>query len=117
MGKTGIGQGCGALNLVNVTEQLKVARLILGVDDTSRREVKIIPRLPKSWKGVEALNWPIRTARGVVRADIRFEKKDGAGAFSIKVKSGGPIPELRVRMPLEKGFEWLTQEDVTGASF
>gem|GEM_PF-316567 len=113
VGKTAIGQGCGALNLVNVTEQLKVARLILGVDDTSADVVKIIPRLPVSWKGVEAGNWPIRTSVGIVRADIRFEKKQNGNVFRIKLASGQPISKLAVRMPAGKGFSWRTETNVS----
>lgn len=113
VGKTAIGSGCGALNLVNVTEQLKVARLILGVDDTSSELVKIIPRLPVSWKGVEAKNWPIRTNHGIVRADIRFEKKPDANMFQIKLVSGQPIAKLAVRIPSTNGYMWRTETNVS----
>lgn len=113
VGKTGIGEGCGALNLIGVSEQLKAARLILGVDDTRAGSVDIIPRLPASWKGVEATNWPIRTSKGVVRADIRFARTDGGCVFRVKVTSGGTVPALRVRMPSREGFEWTTKSDVS----
>jgi len=99
VGKVPLEQGCGALNLVNVTEQLKVARLILGVDDTSPEEVKIIPRLPPSWEGMEAKNWPIYTSKGLARADIRIEKRDGVTRFSLSVISGPAIEKLAVRLP------------------
>lgn len=115
VGKTGIGEGCGALNLVNVTEQLKVARLVLGVDDTSEQIVRLIPRLPSSWKGVEATNWPIRTSKGIVRADIRFEKKGDGATLNIGVKSGGPIPNLEIRMPAGKAYNWRTLTNVSEA--
>ena len=115
VGRTGIGEGCGALNLVSVTEELKVARLVLGVDDTSAEVVRIIPRLPSSWKGVEATNWPIRTSKGIVRADIRFEKKGDTAAFRINVTSGGPIPKLEVRMPSGKAYSWRNLANVREA--
>jgi len=102
-------QAACALNLVNVTEQLKIARLILGVDDTSSKLVKIIPRLPVSWKGVEAMNWPIRTANGIVRADIRFERKQDSYVFRLELVSGKPIAKLSVRMPSKNGFSWQTE--------
>lgn len=113
VGKTGIGEGCGALNLIGVSEQLKAARLILGVDDTQPGVVRIIPRLPASWKGVEATNWPVRTSRGIVRADIRFEKTDHACLLRMTVRSGEPIPEVRVRMPSGARFAWRTASDVS----
>ncbi len=103
--------GCGPLNLVNVSEPLKVARLIAGVDDTSMNEVRIIPRLPKSWTGFRMGRWPILTSRGVVRADIDFEKKNGREIFTLHVRNSGEIPKLAVRF-LESGNEvWKRQDD------
>jgi hypothetical protein len=106
-------QGCGALNLVNVTEPLKVARLILGVDDYSSNQVKIIPRVPPSWTGYEATNWPILTSKGIVRADIRYEKQTAKILFSLKVKQGQQIPDLAIRFVTAKGREWKSHHDVT----
>jgi hypothetical protein len=92
---------------VNVAEPLKAARLIMGVDDTRLSRTEIIPRVPPSWKGVEATNWPIRTSRGVVRADIVFERQeDGEARFALEVKGGSPIPELSVRLPSGTGVRW-----------
>jgi hypothetical protein len=107
--------GCGALNLVNVTEPLKIARLILGVDDTSPGLVKIIPRLPPSWQGVEAVNWPIRTSTGVVRANLRVERVDRGCRFSIQVQSGQNIPRLSVRLPVGAKFQWVEKQNVQHA--
>jgi hypothetical protein len=104
--------GCGPLNLVNVAEPLKVARLIAGVDDTSSDEVRIIPRLPPSWSGYHLRDWPIRTSHGLVRADISLEKKDGKISFDFEVKQGGPIPKLAVRLPEKNGPVWKRQDNV-----
>jgi hypothetical protein len=109
--------GCGPLNLVNVTEPLKVARLIVGVDDTLLDEVRIIPRLPPSWSGYRADNWPIRTSHGMVRADISCERTNGGIQFSLQVKQGGPIPKLAVRLPGKNGYVWQRQDDVTEVKF
>lgn len=111
-GKIELTSGCGPLNLVNVTEPLKVARLILGVDDTSIDEVRIIPRLPPSWKRYQANNWPIRTRTGVVRADLSFEMQNGKAHFHLQVKKSREIPALAVRLPGPEGFVWKRQSDV-----
>lgn len=105
--------GCGPLNLVCASEPLKVARLIMGVDDTRLSETKIIPRVPPSWKGAEAKNWPIRTSRGVVRADISFEKQDEGVRFAIRVNRGESISDLSIRLPSERGVMWHKGTDVT----
>lgn len=107
VGKIELEVGCGALNLVNVTEQLKVARLILGVDDPSPRKVRIIPRIPPSWKGVRATGWPINTPCGIVRADIDVERlADGKTRFAISTEEAKPIGRLDVRLPSSRGGAW-----------
>lgn len=105
-GKITMTAGCGPLNLVNVSEPLKVARLIAGVDDTSLKEVRIIPRLPPSWSGYRMKNWPILTSHGLVRADISFERKNGVANFVLHVKQGGLIPKLAVWLPQKEGTVW-----------
>jgi hypothetical protein len=111
-GKITLTAGCGPLNLVNVSEPLKVARLIVGVDDTSLKEVRIIPRLPPSWSGYRLENWPVRTSHGMVRADISLERTNGAVNFALEVKQGSSIPKLAVRLPEKKKTVWKRQENV-----
>lgn len=117
LGKIELTAGCGPLNLVNVSEPLKVARLIAGVDDTSLKAVRIIPRLPPSWSGYRLKNWPVCTSRGMVRADISFEKTNGAINFALEVKQGGPIPKLAVRLPGKNGAIWKYQDNVEECRF
>jgi len=117
VGKVQMTGGCGPLNLVNVSEPLKVGRLIAGVDDTSSKEVRIIPRLPPSWSGYHMENWPICTSHGVVRADVSFERKDGAINFAIQVKQGGVIPKLAVRVPGKNKAVWKYQDNVEEFKF
>ena len=102
-GQIAMTAGCGPLNLVNVAEPLKVARLIAGVDDTSLKEVRIIPRLPPTWTGYYMHDWPICTGHGVVRADIACEKRAGAINFVLQVAEGGVIPKLDVRLSGQRG--------------
>ncbi len=111
-GKLELTSGCGPLNLVNVSEPLKVARLIVGVDDTSLAEVRIIPRLPPSWTGYTATNWPIRTPSGVVRADLSFETGNGKAIFHLHLKQGKDIPALAVRLPAANGTVWKREHNV-----
>jgi hypothetical protein len=117
VGKVPLAEGCGALNLVNVSEPLKVSRLMLGVDDSALQNVRIIPRIPSNWQGVEAHNWPIRTSHGVVRADIRFEQKNGGGDLTVKLAPGEKIDSLQVRMPSSHGYIWQERKDAHIAHF
>jgi len=113
VGKMKLEQGCGALNLVNVTEPLKVARLIIGVDDYSSDEVKIGLRVPSSWTGYEAINWPMQTPTGMIIADLRYKKVDGKITFEINVKRGKQIPNLAIRFVTAKGIVWEKRNSVT----
>jgi hypothetical protein len=117
LGKMELTAGCGPLNLVNVSEPLKVARLIAGIDDTSLQEVRIIPRLPPSWTGYRLENWPIRTSSGIVRADVSFERKNGTINFGLQVKQGGSIPKLAVRLPGTKVPVWKYEKHVEKIKF
>jgi hypothetical protein len=112
LGQVELTAGCGQLNLVNVAEPLKVARLIAGVDDTSLDQVQIIPRLPPSWSGYRLENWPVCTSRGVVRVDITFEKRGGTINLAIHVKQGGVIPKLAVCLPDGNKTIWKYQDNV-----
>lgn len=117
VGKVALEEGCGALNLVNVSEPLKVSRIMLGVDDSSLGIVQVIPRIPGSWKGVEAHNWPIRSRSGVVRADILFERKGTGGEFTLKLAPGEEMDDLKVRMPSKDGYVWREKKHARIAQF
>jgi hypothetical protein len=117
LGKGELSEGCGPLNLVNVTEPLKVARLLAGVDDTSRKEVRIIPRLPSSWSEYRMKNWPIRTSSGIARMDLLFERKGGRNTLQLRTKDGAKIPALSVRLSSKGHMIWKRQTEVTKAEF
>jgi hypothetical protein len=50
VGRTSLDVRCGQLNLVDVTEPLKVSRLLLGIDDEDLHAVKNPPRIPQVGK-------------------------------------------------------------------
>jgi hypothetical protein len=112
VGKIQLAEGCGALNLVNVAEPLKVSRLLLGVDDLDPAFVRIIPRIPPNWKGVEAGYWPVWTGNRIVRAQIRFERKGNGAEFTLKTAAGERIGDLKVRMPSSHGYVWREEKNV-----
>ncbi|MGH9343086.1 MAG: hypothetical protein ACRD19_04925 [Terriglobia bacterium] len=112
VGKVKLAVGCGALNLVNVSEPLKVARLLLGVDDHSPRAVRLVPRIPPGWQGVEAANWPIWADGRIVRARIDFERKGTGAELTLRLAPGQSIGDLKVRMPSSHGYVWKEQKHV-----
>lgn len=115
LGKIPLQEGCGALNLVNVSEPLKVARLLLGADDLSPHYVRIIPRIPPDWKGLEADNWPIWNGHGIVRAHIQFEREGIGAELTLKLAHGQRIKDLKVRIPSKNGYVWREQKNANNA--
>lgn len=91
-------EGCGALNLVGVAECLKIARLLLGVDDTSRDRVVVVPRVPDGWSGYEAVDWPILAGDSLKRAHMTYKHVGRRVRFRLRVTSGGRIPNLVVKL-------------------
>lgn len=111
-GKTELATGCGPLNLVNVTEPLKIARLIAGIDDTSLADLRIMPRLPPGWSAVHAENWPVRTKNGISRIDVSWDAKDRTVVLHLLVKAGPAIPELSAGPVISGQPAWAHRSDV-----
>lgn len=105
-------QGCGALNTVNVSEPLKVARLLAGLDDSGAAP-RIIPRLPASWSGYRATAWPLFTGKETVLADIDYQQHAGAVDLSITVRHGKSIPALTVSLGQPEQRRHVTETVVT----
>ena len=118
VGKIKLDEGCGALNLVNVSEPLKVSRLLLGVDDHSSDAVLLVPRLPPDWRGVAVDNWPIHTRQfGIVRAHIQFERKGQGSMIAVQLQPHQQISVLKVRMSSKDGYLWHEWRNVSAISF
>jgi len=111
VGKVDLDAGCGALNLVNVTEQLKVARLIVGVDDNDVNELRLIPRVPPSWTGYTATDWAIITEDGIAKADISYTKEGNKINFKIAIKGNQKFKKLALRLPFKGGWKWYYKKN------
>jgi len=99
-------QGCGALNLVCVAEPLKIARLIVGVDDHDPGQVQFIPRLPPAWNGYQAENWPILTSSGLAHYNLHCERRGESLSLDLEHQDGPELMEYKVRIPVKHGWIW-----------
>jgi hypothetical protein len=90
-------QGCGALNLVNVAEPLKIARLIAGIDNPGPHEIKLIPRIPPGWQGVSVVDWPLITPSGPARLDFQANIAPDARSLVAQVHLSVPLAALDLR--------------------
>ena len=102
-------QGCGALNLVCVAEPLKIARLVVGLDDHDPQHPQIIPRLPPAWSGYEAENWPALTAAGLARVNLHCERYPAGLRLEVSQVEGPHLPEIEARLPAGEGWVWQTR--------
>jgi len=107
----GFDQGCGALNLVNVAEPLKAARMMAGVDDTDPGRLLLIPKLPKSWDGVKAYGWPVMTDSGLVRCDLNIRKIQDR--FELTFVSDRPISHVTVKLTDKNGQSLVSHYENT----
>lgn len=98
---------------MNVTKQLKAARLIVGADDKDFNELRIIPRVPPSWKGYEASDWVILTKYGIARVDFVYSKEGKKINFKINIKENQKIRRIAVRLPYKGGWKWFYKKNTS----
>ena len=99
-------QGCGALNLVCVAEPLKMARLVVGLDDHDPQHLQLIPRLPTSWSGYEAENWPVLTPSGLARVNLHCERQGDSLRLELVQLEGPRLADIEARLPSNEGWTW-----------
>ena len=77
---------CGPLTIVCVTEILKVARLIAGIDHVTG-EIK--PTLPEGWNGFSAKGFPMLKDGKTVMCDIEYRVDGGKVSLEVKHQPSG----------------------------
>ena len=87
----------------------KIARIIVGVDDSNPDTLKLIPRLPDGWSGFNATNWPVYTRNGIVKIDIHC-KRNG-DFFQLNCKSSKKIKMIIVRLPGNNQWRYFKMHD------
>ena len=107
-------EGCGALNLVNVAEPLKVARMLAGADCAGLGRREISPRLPEGWKSVTVENWLIPTEKGNEEAGYTYravEPGGKPGTFAVLAADGsGYACDTDCRLDLVRFGPFTTDE-------
>ena len=109
VGQIALEEGCGALNLVCVMEPLKIARLILGLDDHDPNHIRLIPRLPLGWTRAEARGVPVLTPQGVARVDVEMEADHLGAVRHVRLRADQPLPQLSARLGTALRPEWKHQ--------
>jgi len=99
---------------------MKVIRLVIGVDDTNPKALTLIPRIPKSWKGMRIDKFPAWVEagnEGVKRVDLKFQYKLGDNQASYKLESSGVLPGTLLRLgPFDSDIGNNPQVQLNGRS-
>jgi len=109
IGKVEMAEGCGALNLVNVAEPLKLARVMIGIDDSDPATLRLIPRVPSEWNGFEAKDWPVLTRHGTVTINLSYKRE--ADGVHFHFESAETIKSVVVRLPAGNGWKYYNKAD------
>ena len=107
VGRIDLEEGCGALNLVCVMEPLKIARLMIGMDDHDPSRLRLIPRLPAGWRKAEANRIPVLTPKGLIEADIRIAAGEAGEIESVQLLPDGVLPGIEVRLGTARQPRWV----------
>lgn len=97
-----LGASRDELNVLNGVTALRTARLIAGIDDSSNRQLKLLPRLPLGWNRIEARDWPVAHVHPlgrIAKIDYTYEEVGNRGnRYQLTLKSDQPIRSLRLRL-------------------
>lgn len=105
-------EGCGALNLVNVAEPLKAARMIAGVDCAGIGVPVFAPRLPEAWTSVTVSDWTVPTKNGNVTVNACYRRAAPDAAQGFAAVDGKCGYEFSSDNPMEVRFGPFTTEKI-----
>ncbi len=89
-------------NTYQQAEVLYTTTVIVGVDDLDPQCLKIMPRLPTGWSGMEVNDWPARTASGgaseLVKISYQLQRADADKQLELNLTADRPPDQSRVRL-------------------
>jgi hypothetical protein len=121
-------------NLVHLAETLKVVRLIAGVDDLTPGTLRLLPRLPVGWTGIEIKDYPISAlCANDTPARLSYSLNSSASEYALDLQLDRPLrlsirldfrgrpeaaakvlvnghPPVTLLRPAAEGFAWLDLE-------
>ena len=90
-------------NGVQQAEIVKALRVVIGIDDSSPKTLKLCPRMPYGWTSIRVGRFPLATG-----AHISYMLKRVAGGYRFYVTSDKPLPAVRIRLGPFKTMPKLT---------
>jgi hypothetical protein len=96
----------GALgNQVQVGEVIKILRIMLGVDDFDPHHLKVMPRIPATWKGFTLYDFPATTSSKGKLSSVPLNVTYGLSRrqYKLELTSKKPLDRVSFRLgPLKK---------------
>lgn len=95
-------------NLFQMGAVLRAIQVMIGFDDLSPDELKIMPRIPTDWDGVEVKNQSVRTLSDghsqIVRLQLNYSRDHTGRNFKVILNPDLPIDCLSLRLgPVASG--------------
>lgn len=88
-------------NLYQMAEVVYTTHVVIGIDDIDPAQVKLMPRLPVGWTGLDVKQWPIRTACGgqstLTHISSELRRDEAGKRFDLNIRTDKPVDSLRVR--------------------
>ena len=86
-------------NLVHLAETLKVVRLLAGVDDLTPGVLKLMPRLPDSFTGIDVKKYPVSAlcVSGREDATLDYKLRRSGTKTRMEIKTSRPV-QIMVRL-------------------
>lgn len=88
-------------NMFQMNEAVYTCQLLAGVDDTSQDVLKLMPRIPTGWKGVQFSDWPVSVKSGGKVQTVRVSMNiscDADGPNTVTLKASAPVDQVSVRV-------------------
>jgi hypothetical protein len=87
-------------NGVQQAEIVKALRVVIGVDDSTPKQLRICPRMPFGWTAIHVSKFPVMIERNgrTETAHIGYELKSTGGQMRIQMTSDKPLPAVELRL-------------------
>lgn len=94
------GASGGDLNVLGGVSALRLARVIGGIDDYQPELLKLLPRLPDGWSGIEAKDWLVSHDFPATKTSVidYSYSRIGDSRFALSMQSKVPFKQVKVRL-------------------
>jgi hypothetical protein len=89
-------------NLYQMAEVIYTTHVMIGIDDIDPARVKLMPRLPVGWTGLDVKQWPIRATCGgqstLTHISTELHRDEAGKRFDLNVSTDRPVDSIQIRL-------------------